>query len=183
MKKISPFVLFILFFTIFLSAVFAEEKYISDLKIWIVTKTEGPNNSDYLFLNVKLYDEGRKLISEFPKLVGPIKISSVNRQIFSCESNAIIGTEKALVFDLRGKLVFSFEHLGFLRKSGMTKDQKLYWLLYNIVTESGPTNILVVLDHEGKVVLRNQFKESRIIRFNYKEHRYALDIPRAELPG
>jgi len=183
MKKISPFILFISFLTISLSTVFAEEKYIPDLKIWIITKTEGPNNSDYLFLNVKLYDERRKLISEFPKLVGPLEISSANRQLFSCESNSAIGTEKALVFDLKGKLIFSFEHLGFLRNSGMTKDQKLYWLHYNIVAENAPTNILVVLDSEGKVVLHNQFKGSRIIQFKYNEHRYNLDIPKAELPG
>ena len=183
MKRITIFAIFIWILASFSSTTSAEEKFVPDLKIWISTEKDGPNNSDYIFLKVRLFDETHKLIAELPKLIGPLQISTVNKQLFSFESNSIIGTKSALVFELDGKLAFSFEHLGYLRNFGITEDQRLYWLHYNIVKDNEPLNIVVIINSEGKVVFRDRFRKSRHIQFNYKEYNYRMDIPKAEWPG
>ncbi len=183
MNIIFKFVLILWLIAVFSSAVAAEERFIPELKIWLKTDNEGTSNSDYIFLRTRLFDSNHRLIVELSRLVGPIYISTINKQIFSCESNSIIGTNEALVFGLNGNLLFSFNHLGFLRGAGMTEDQRLYWLHYNIVTENKPTNIVIVLNSAGKVVFRNQFREAKQLKFKDGEHHYSLSIPPAELPG
>ncbi len=82
-----------------------------------------------------------------------------------------------------GKPAFSFAHLGFLRNCGVTEDQELYWLHYNIAEGGAPSNSVVVLDATGTVVERREFPEARAMEFEFGGKSYSLEITAAEIPG
>jgi hypothetical protein len=107
----------------------------------------------------------------------------MNRQIFACESNSIAAATAAEIFDAEGRLAVSFRHLGFLRDCGLTANQLLYWLHYNVMEQGAAVNTVVVLAPDGSIVHRSTFSVGKTLRFSYRGQEYSLDIPSPELPG
>ena len=118
-----------------------------------------------------------------PPLEGPIFLAPANRQIFACESNAIAAATAAEIFDAEGSLAFSFRHPGFLRDCGLTGDQRLYWLHYNVMDRGSALNTVVVLAADGSTVHRSTFSVGKTLTWTYRGQEYSLEIPAPELPG
>ena len=167
----------------FAPRVHAEERPISDLGKTLVLERDGPGASDAILLDVRLRDDSTGGSVRFPRLVGPIWVSPENRQVFSCESNAIMATGAALGFDLSGRRAFAFQHRGFLRDCGLTEDRRLYWLIYNVAVGGETKNSVVVLDEAGRVVASAMFAGERSFEFSVGGRPYVLPVAQAELPG
>ena len=164
-------------------AVFAEETFLPEIDSWLVVNEEGPANSDDIILKVTLLNKKRTSEIKFPVIIGPIYFSGVNKQIFSCESNAIKATREANAFDLKGNRVFSFKHLGFIRNCGITEDKMTYWLHYNYVRDKKPINIVVALSAKGDVLYKESFSKEKTVFFSNNNKTYKMSFPDAEWPG
>lgn len=116
-------------------------------------------------------------------LVGPVKLAIANRQIISCESNSVVGTQEAKIFDLAGDLIAVVSHRGFMRNCGITTDGALYWFHYNKVKSSVPINILVVVTNMGRVVYEETHSAGGDIEFLHNGKGYVVSIQPPELPG
>jgi len=161
----------------------AEERQIPELRKVLVLETVGPASSDAASFSVRLEGESGDDSVRFPDLRGPIFVSAPNRQLFSCESNASVAATGARAFDLTGEQVFLFPHAGFLRNCGLTGDQRFYWLIYNVIADGEPRNVVVVLDPRGVVVADARFAEARAFSFSIRETTYTVQVPEAEPPG
>lgn len=179
----NQFVASLVLFALVASVTTAEARYLPSLEQWFVIREQGVPNSDAIRLEVRLLSNSRALVASFPNLVGPIHLSEQNAQLFSCEANWTIATSEARAFGLDGKPAFSFAHLGFLRICGVTDDQALYWLHYNVAVGGVPSNWVVVLDATGTVVERREFPEARSVKFEFGGKSYSLEFPAAEMPG
>jgi hypothetical protein len=116
-------------------------------------------------------------------LAGPIILALENKQIISCESNAILKTEGAKLFNLAGVELAAIPHRGFMRHCGITTDGLLYWFHYNKVLNSSPVNVLVVVTSTGKIVFEQIVKKGGKVKFNLKGKEYAVSIQEPEWPG
>ena len=161
----------------------AEEIFLSELNSWLVVTEEGPAHSDNIILKVSLLNKEKTSKVVFPDMVGEIYISETNAQIFSCESNSIKATKSAFALDLKGSKVFSFEHLGFVRGCGVTKDKKIYWLHYNKVENNNPVNVFVALSKSGQTLHKESFRKSKIVTFLHDNNQYTVGVPNADWPG
>jgi len=70
-----------------------------------------------------------------------------------------------------------------LRDCGITADQRLYWLHYNVLEQGSVLNTVVVLAADGSTVHRSTFSVGKTLTFTYRGQEYSLDIPAPELPG
>jgi len=138
-------------------------------------------NSDVCHQAIAIVDSSGK-VSEL-KVTGPVLLAIKNRQIVSCESNAILATEEAKIFDLAGRLVATVNHRGYLRECGITPDGSLYWFHYNEVIESKPMNVVVVVSSRGAIVYEKVLSKGEKVEFSYGKDEYELDIQEPELPG
>lgn len=165
------------------ASVYADESFLPELNSWLVVTKAGPENSDSIILKVSLLSKDKKSRISFPNMIGPIHISAPNNQIFSCEANFSSAAKSAIAYDLKGNEAFTFEHLGFVRNCGITKDKKIYWLHYNAVKNNKPISIFVALMGNGQVLLKESFEKSKYVKFMYKGNHYSVSVPDAELPG
>ncbi len=131
-------------------------------------------NSDLCSRTVTL-DDGIKIATKIV-LIGPIKLAIANRQIVSCESNSIVGTQKARIFNLSGKEIAVVEHRGFLRSCDITSDGSLYWFHYNRIIDAEPKNILVVVTSQGIVVYEKTLSAGGNIKFSHNGKEYVVSI-------
>lgn len=149
----------------------------------VVVVRVGPDHSDYIALHVQIVDAAGQRIATLPPLEGPVFLAPSNRQIFSCESNSISASSDARAFDADGNSAFTFHHPGYLRDCGLTDDQRLYWLHYNVVEQGRARNMVVVLAADGSIVHDSTFLTGKALTFTYGGRDYSLAIPRPELPG
>lgn len=162
---------------------YGEERYFEALHGWLVVDERGPEDSDAITLDVRWLDGDRRKSTHFPSLIGPLHVSSANRQLFACELGLALEAGNAHLYSLDGTLTFSFAHLAFPRSCGMTPDTKLYWLHYNSMRDGAAWNVVVVLDRAGSVTDREEFQEGRSVTFSFEGQIYSLPIPEAEPPG
>jgi hypothetical protein len=143
----------------------------------------GPFSSDDLRYRVELRTDHDEKRITYPLLVGPVLVSNANAQIFSCEATGPVEGVGPAAYDLHGRLSFERPHVGFLRGCGMTDDERLYWLHYNLVRSARPINRIIVLDESGSVVFDAESSEAGEVEFESGELRYVLPIPGPEFPG
>ena len=149
----------------------------------VVVDRVGPDHSDYTALHVQIVDAAGHRIAKLPPLEGPVFLAPANRQIFSCESNSISAASAAMAFDADGNPAFTFHHRGYLRDCGLTVDQRLYWLHYNVVEQGLARNMVVVLAADGSIVHDSAFSTGKALTFASGGREYNLAIPPPELPG
>ena len=144
---------------------------------------EGPDNSDFLHYRVVIRQADVGPTIEFPPMFGPVLYSPANSQVFSCESNSIAGPKGPVAYDLAAERAFQLPHPGYLRSCGMTDDEKLYWLHYNLVKNRLPTNKLLVVDRTGRSVYETESESSIDAEFSVEGAFYRLSIPDPQFPG
>ena len=179
MRSLIPKVLLI----VLPNLVFAQQQRLAFGDGALILEALGPAHSDDTYLTVRIQTRDGSVAAEIPAVRGPVYASSANRQILACESNAAAKTASAKVFGENGSLVFSSEHVGYLRGCGVTGDERLYWLHYNLVSDGVPKNVVVVLDSVGNIVVREEFEEEKTLQFDYNGFEYVVAIPEAEWPG
>jgi hypothetical protein len=153
---------------------------------WGLNLTEirtGPKASDAIIVTFELRSRSGELLAKAPPLIGPLLVSPPNREIFSCESNSTMGGEAALSFDLSASVVGSYVHPGYLRDCGLSKDERLYWLHYNLMENGKPYNFVVILGPRGKVILTRRLNRAGSVELTYEGRSYAFPIPEPDLPG
>ncbi len=156
-------------------------EFIEEWNIEYESTLKCQTTSDVCHREITTIDSSSK-VSKFA-VTGPVILAIENRQIVSCESNAILSTEQARIFDLDGNQVATVIHRGFLRDCDITSDGVLYWFHYNKVIDSMPKNILVVVTNMGEVVDEQVLSKGGRIKFSYGEKEYELSIQEPQLPG
>jgi hypothetical protein len=138
-------------------------------------------NSDLCSIAITL----EKTDSETTKfeVIGPVILAIANKQIVSCESNSVMDTHKARIFDLAGAEIASVQHRGYLRNCDITSDGSLYWFHYNKVFDSVPKNILVVVTSEGNIAYEQTLLTGGDISFAHNGREYNVSIQAPEFPG
>ena len=116
-------------------------------------------------------------------LEGPIKLSIPNNQILSCESNAIMLTKAAKIFNLKGEEVFSISHRGYQSSCELTDDKKLYWFIYSKVLDSKPVNVILVVAPDGTVIYEKETMNAGEHKFEYNNKKYVVSTPAPRWPG
>ena len=169
-------------FIILLMPFSVSAEYIESLQANFEVNTQCKPDSDICNTTVTLEKNG-SVITKITSLEGPIFLSVPNKQILSCESNAIMLTDAAEIYTLNGSKVAAIKHRGFLRTCGLTKDNTLYWFLYNKIVNSKPINILVVANNSGNIAFEKELTNGGNISFIYNQTSYVIAIPEPEYPG
>ena len=138
-------------------------------------------SSDICSITITLENKDKKT-TKF-NVIGPVILAIANRQIVSCESNSVMRTRQARIFNLAGIEIASIQHRGFLRNCDITSDGSLYWFHYNKVFDSVPNNILVVVTSEGKIAYEKTLLTGGDISFAHNGREYIVSIQGPELPG
>lgn len=116
-------------------------------------------------------------------LEGPIKLSLPNHQILSCETNEIMMTKAAKVFNIDGVELFSIHHRGYQSLCQLTDDKRLYWFLYSKIVNSKPINTVLVVAPNGSVIYEKETNKAGEHKFEYNNKNYVVSIPAPVWPG
>jgi hypothetical protein len=152
-------------------------------KLWdmyYMVKEVGTENSDVITSEIYVGNPPQKIISG---AVGPILPMNKSKKIFDCAGDAIIQTKESVLYDLKGQVISKFKHLGYQRECRQLDHTNIIFLQYNDIKSGQPINNILLVDSDGKILLKEMDYKSKRLNYDKNGVKLSLKINDPQLPG
>ncbi len=109
-------------------------------------------------------------------------LAQSSRILLAQKSSHVIVTESVLI-DPDANKVAKIKQPEFVREFGISSDQKLFWIVSNPVSETGPLTRVEVCDVDGKGVGNLESRSARVWRITEGGVDYQINVPAPDWPG
>jgi len=116
-------------------------------------------------------------------LAGEFLVLERSQQIFSCEDNRTVETKGPVLISRRGSVTLIGNHPGFLRGCGVTGTGEEVLMVYSLVKNGRPYNLVRIWDSGGRMLVERRLDEAGDIEFSVSGRTYHTHVPTPEPPG
>jgi hypothetical protein len=123
------------------------------------------------------------VVVKYPGINGPFILSESQKRLLACEISSHYEIENAILFDNAGNKIKEIPRMTYTCDCGKTDDDSLFWLLYNIVEDMKPINIVRFIDSNGNIVHEVKQFKAGTVSFEHKGIKYKLNFADPKYPG
>lgn len=129
-----------------------------------------------------LYDYSGESIFPSLEITGEVYFLRTQHRILMVEVSAHYKTDNSFILSNTGRLLAKIYH-GEIFDVGISFDENVIWFYSSVVVDGSPMTKVSVFDVEGKAIKDITVKEAGLVKFEYLNKTYSLDIGPPDFPG